>query len=203
MSKHGTASRSAGRVAVATAAILLVPWVAMRFTDEVVWGVGDFLVAGILLFGTGLTYSVAARRANDAAYRIAVGVAVGAALLLVWVNLAVGIIGDEENPANAMFLGVLAVGIIGVLIARFHPHRMARALFATAVAQALVAVIALIAVETSPSVWREASGAQDPGPVVQILGVNGMFVALFLGSAWLFRRAARRLPSAAARPGIT
>jgi Kef-type K+ transport system membrane component KefB len=194
MSKHGTASRSAARVAPATAAILLVPWVAMRFTDEVVWGVGDFLVAGILLFGTGLTHSVAARRANDALYRIAVGVAVGSALLLVWVNLAVGIIGDEGNPANAMYPGVLAVGIIGALIARLDPHRMARALLATAVAQALVAVIALVAVE--------ASGGQAPSPVLQILGVNGMFVALFLGSAWLFRRAARRLPSAAVEPGV-
>jgi len=41
-----------------------------------------------------------------------------------------------------MYIGVLAVGIIGALIARFQPHGMARALFATALAQMLVAVIA-------------------------------------------------------------
>ena len=60
-------------------------------------------------------------------------------------NLAVGIIGTEDNPANLMYGGVLAVGIVGAIIARFQPHGMARALVATALAQALVAVIALIA----------------------------------------------------------
>ena len=82
---------------------------------------------------------------GNSAYRAAVGVALAAAFILVWVNLAVGIIGSEDNPANVMYGGVLAVGIIGAIIARFQPHGMARALVATALAQALVAVIALIA----------------------------------------------------------
>jgi hypothetical protein len=75
---------------------------------------------------------------------------------------------------------VLAVGIIGAVIARFQPRGMAHALFATAIAQTLVAVVALIAGEhQSPA-----------GSVAEILGLNGIFVALFLGSAGLFRRAA-------------
>jgi len=78
-------------------------------------------------------------------YRAAVGVAVGAALLLIWINLAVGIIGDEGNPANLMHIGVLAVGIIGAIFARLRPLGMARVLLATAVAQMLVAMIAQIA----------------------------------------------------------
>jgi hypothetical protein len=78
------------------------------------------------------------------AYRSIVGVALAAAFLLVWVNLAVGIIGTEDYLANVMYVGVLAVGIIGAIIARFRPHGMARALFATALAQALVAVIATL-----------------------------------------------------------
>ena len=133
--------------ALVTACILLLPLVAMQFTDEVVWDLADFVVAGVLLFGAGLTYELVARRARKAgntAYRAAVGVAVATALILVWMNLAVGIIGNEENPANLMYGGVLAVGIIGALIARFQPQGMARALFATALAQMLVAVIALI-----------------------------------------------------------
>lgn len=173
-----TAYRSAVGVALVAAFILLLPLLAMQITDEVVWNLADFAVAGALLVGTGLVYELAARRAGNIAYRVAVGVALAAALLLVWINLAVGIIGTEDNPANLMYVGVLAVGSIGAIIARFEPHGMARALLATALAQALVAVIALIA------------GMQ---PHIGLIVVNGFFVALFVGSAWLFRHAAQEV----------
>ena len=80
------------RIALVTALILLLPLLAMQFTDEVVWDLADFVVAGALLFGTGLTYELIAGKGGNFAYRAAVGVAAAAALLLVWVNLAVGII---------------------------------------------------------------------------------------------------------------
>ena len=132
------------------------------------------------------TYELAARMTGNTAYRAAVGVAVAAGFILVWMNLAVGIIGSEENPANLMFGGVLAVGIIGALIARFQPYGMARALVATALAQALVAVIALIA-------------GLGYTPLVIL---TGFFVALWLTSAWLFRKAAReQVPTVAAPIG--
>ncbi len=131
-------------ILLAVAFILLLPLVAMQFTDEVVWDLADFIVAGALLVGTGLTFELAARMTGNTAYRAAVGLAVVAALILVWMNLAVGLIGSEDNPANLMYGGVLLVGIIGAIIARFRPHGLARALFATALAQALVPVIALI-----------------------------------------------------------
>jgi hypothetical protein len=117
----------------------------MQVTDEVVWDLVDFVVAGALVVGVGVTYELAARMTGNSAYRAAVGVALAAAFILVWGNLAVGIIGSEDNPANLMYGGVLAVGIIGALIARFQPDGMARALFATALAQMVVAVITLIA----------------------------------------------------------
>src|SRR5688500_20220430 len=81
---------------------------------------------------------------RNTTYRFAVGVAVGAAFILVWLSLGVGIIGKDGDPANLMYFGVLAVGIVGALIARFRPRGMARALFATALAQTSVAAIALI-----------------------------------------------------------
>lgn len=167
------------RIALATAGVLLLPLIAMQFTDEVAWDGTDFAVAGILLFGAGLTYVWVAGKGSAVVYRIAVGVAVAAALLLVWMNLAVGLIGNEGNPANLLYLGVLAVGIIGAIIARFRPLGMTRALFATALAQAAVAAIALIAGASKSSVG-------------EILMLNGFFVVLFLGSAWLFRNAARQ-----------
>jgi len=174
------------RIALATACILLLPLLAMQFTDEVVWDLADFAVAGVLLFGAGLTYELIARKAANLTYRAAVGVAVAAALLLVWMNLAVGIIGNEGNPANLMYIGVIAVGTIGALIARFQAHGMARALFAMALAQALVAVIALVTkLGSSGPIWPR-----------DVLIATGFFVSLFVGSALLFRRAAQEQPGA-------
>ncbi|MCG8607827.1 hypothetical protein MJD09_22935 [bacterium] len=167
----------------AAALILLLPLFAMQVTDQVVWDVADFAVFGALLVGAGVTYELAARMTGNTAYRSAVGVALAAAFILVWVNGAVGIIGPEDNDANLMYGGVLTVGIIGAIIARFQPHGMARALFATALAQALVAVIALIA------------GLGSPGNgSLEIVALNGFFVALFVGSALLFQKAARGRP---------
>ena len=127
---------------------------------------------------------------GNIAYRAAVGVAVAAAFILVWMNLAVGIIGTEDNPANLMYGGVLAVGIIGAVIARFQPDGMARALVATALAQALVAVIALIA----------GLGSTGPSWPWSIVILTGFFAALWLISAWLFRKAAREQTPAGAAP---
>ena len=169
------AYRSVAGVALATAFILLIPLLAGW-----PWTLADFVVAGALLFGTGLTYVLVARKAGNIPYRAAVGVALAAALLLVWINLAVGIIGTEDDLANLMYVGVLAVGIFGAIIARFRPHGMARALFATALAQALVAVIVLIFGLGLP--WSQP---------VEILALNAFFVSLFVGSALLFRYAGR------------
>jgi hypothetical protein len=52
------------------------------------------------------------------AYRAAVGVALAAAVILVWLSLGVGVIGKDGDPANLLYVGVLAVGIIGAIIAR-------------------------------------------------------------------------------------
>ncbi len=52
---------------------------------------------------------------RNATYRWAVGVALAAALVLVWLSLGVGIIGRDGDPANLMYFGVLGVGIVGAL----------------------------------------------------------------------------------------
>ena len=79
------------RIALATAAFLLVPLVAMQFTSEVDWALGDFVVAGALLVGAVVSYELVARKRSGRAYRAVIGVAVMALLLLVWVILAVGL----------------------------------------------------------------------------------------------------------------
>ncbi|GHO46053.1 hypothetical protein [Ktedonospora formicarum] len=166
-------------IVLVTALILLLPLVAMLFTDEVSWGPVDFAVAGVILIGTGLTYELITRKASNIVYRLALGLALATASFLVWANLAVGLIGSEGELANLMYIGVLAVGIIGSLIARFQSRGMTLALFVTALAQVLVTVIALIV-----GMYRYLGSS-----VSEILMVNGFFIVLWVGSALLFRRA--------------
>lgn len=80
-----------GRIALVIGLVLLVPLVAMQFTDEVRWSFGDFVVMGALLCGAGLGYTLATRRSRSAACRLGVGVAIGGVFLLTWAHLAVGL----------------------------------------------------------------------------------------------------------------
>ena len=78
-------------VLAATAAILAAQAIAMQFTDEVNWGLFDFVAAAVLLLGTGLAYAVVASKVRTARHRLIAGAVLGLVLLLVWVELAVGI----------------------------------------------------------------------------------------------------------------
>ena len=114
-------------------------------------------------------------------YKTALVLAVATALILFWVIGAVGVLGADGDPADLMYIGVLAVGVTGAIIVRFQPMGMARAMITMAFAQALVTVIALII------------GKQDAPymSVFEIVSLNGFFITLFLGSARLFQKSAR------------
>ena len=172
--------------AIVVAAVLMIPLLA-----KWPWTGSDFVFGAVVLFGSATVFELVARKGSTVAYRAAVGIACAAGLLLVWINAAVGIIGD--GPVNLMYLGVLAVGFVGALIARFQPSGMALALFATALAQMLVPVIALV-------IWK--AGWQDllidpnsphspfhPG-IAQVFGLNAVFAMLWVVSALLFRHVA-------------
>ena len=186
----GNAYRSV--VGVALAAAFLLAWMDLAVStieepDVLAW------MTPIGFFGVPAISAVIAykqTRSRGTAYRAAVGIAFAAAYFLAWASLAVGILGSEDNPANLMYIGVLAVGIGGAIIAGFRPHGMTRALFAAALAQALVPVLALTI--GRPQVTSVMG-------VLGVLGVNAFFVALFVGSALLFRYAARGLTPAGAR----
>jgi hypothetical protein len=154
---------------------------AMQVTDEVAWDLADFAIFGAMLAGACGTYELAARMTGNGTYRAAVGVALAAAFVLVWMNLAVGVIGNEDNPANLMYGGRARGRDHRCRRRALRPHGMARALVATALAQASVAVIA----------WSADWHA---------LVLTGFFVALWLISAWLFWRAAREQTPAGLSP---
>ena len=174
--------RSIIGLAIITGVILLIPLIAMQYTDEVRWTISDFVFAFILLFGTGLIYKFITRKSIHVSYRIAIGFALFTGFFLIWANGAVGIIGSENNPVNLFYYGVIAVGIIGAITARFQPNGLVYTMFAMALAQALVAAIALIG----------GTYQSPPTTVIEILGVNCLFITLFIVSAWLFRHAANK-----------
>lgn len=79
------------RVLLVTAAILLVPAIAMQFTGEVDWGLDDFAAAAGLLLATGGAYVLSARLANKHVQHVLVGCLLAVVLVFAWAELAVGI----------------------------------------------------------------------------------------------------------------
>ncbi len=73
--------------------LLLIPCIAMMFSDEVKWTLFDFIVAGILLLSAGLTLEFILRKVKTSKNRIALCIALFLILFLVWAELAVGIFG--------------------------------------------------------------------------------------------------------------
>ena len=80
-------------IVITVAILLLIPAVAMQFTNEVKWGPFDFLVAGVLMLGTGLLCELVIRKVSRFKYRVALCAAVLIAFILIWLELAVGIFG--------------------------------------------------------------------------------------------------------------
>ncbi len=172
--KHRSAAQ---RIFVITMILLSVPLVAMQFTTEVNWSAGDFLVAAILIAGALCTYEFMILKSRQYYYRIAAGLSALSFLLLVWVNLAVGIIGNEGNPANLIYFGILIAAVVGALISRFKPTGMSYTLIATALLQAAIAL----------TVYLAGLG--------QIFMLSAGFIAIWLVAAWFFRKAATPTPS--------
>ncbi len=80
-------------IVLAAGLLLLIPLIAMQFSAEVNWSLFDFIVAGILLLGTGLLLELVLRTAKNTQQRITLCLAILAGLFLVWAELAVGIFG--------------------------------------------------------------------------------------------------------------
>lgn len=136
-------------------------------------------MAGILLLLAGLLYLLVASRGRSGAYKLAAGITVAAALLLVWGNLAVGFIGSEDNPVNLLYGAVLLVGFIGAVVVKVQPRGMARAMFATALAQFAVPFIALLIKRPELNIG-----------VFWVIMLNTVFAGLWVAAGLLFRRVA-------------
>jgi len=78
-------------ILLAVVVLLLIPLIAMQFTEEVSWTPFDFVIAGFLLLVTGLTCELVLRRVKGGRLRIVICLAILLLLFLIWIELAVGI----------------------------------------------------------------------------------------------------------------
>jgi hypothetical protein len=78
---------------LAAAILLLIPFIAMQFTNTVDWKILDFIIMAILLSGTVLLCEFVLRKVKKFRYRAIVCGAILLAFLLIWAELAVGIFG--------------------------------------------------------------------------------------------------------------
>lgn len=128
----------------AAALLLCIPAIAMRVPGSGFdWTASDFVVMGTLLAAILGAYEFLAGRAPGFAYRAASVLTTLGLFLLIWMNMAVGVIGTEQNGANAMFAAVIAIVAGGGILASFRPRGMRLTLFTAAAAQAAIGVIAV------------------------------------------------------------
>jgi hypothetical protein len=162
------------------AALLLLPLAMMQVNDEWNWGVGDFVFAGVMICGTCMLYETAAKWSGSLAYRGGVVLALAASFLIVWINLAVGIVG-EDSPFNVNFFGLVAMAAAVSFASGFTAKGMARGMACVAAATAFLGVL----LATAPM-----NADVPPGPA-RLLGISLAFAAVWLASAALFGRAAK------------
>lgn len=137
------------------------------------WSLGDFALFGAMLLAVCGSYELAMILSDQRAYRLGFGLTLLGMFLLVFANLAVGIIGSEDNRANLAFFGIPLVGIVGALIARLSARGLATTLYVMAGLQVAAALL---------------FPAQDR---VFMLLVTGIFTTLWLAAAQAFNVAAR------------
>ena len=161
------------RVALVALGLLMVPLVASQVVEGWNWPARAFVFVYVLFFGTGMAYALIARKMDSWAYKAGVGVALVAGFALGWSNMVH--VADSENPANLVYYSVLAVGVVGALLARLKARGLALTLFAMASTLALIAVML-------------PSGA--PPYLARNMAIgHGVYVSLFIASGLLFRHA--------------
>lgn len=163
---------------VGAAALLLVPFVAMRFTSEVDWTLGDFIFAALMLAALCGLVQLAVRRSSRAMYRWAMALAALGGFAVIWVNLAVGIVASEDNDYNLVFFVIILATIAASALVRIRAGAMAKILPLTALAL-------LVALGIGQGL---GSDELHDTRIAEWIGV-AVFAGMFGLSALLFRRA--------------
>lgn len=145
------------------------------------WTLSDFVVAGGMLAALAGAGWFLVNGPQHVAYRFGVAIAVFASILVFWITGAVGIIGSEANNANLLYLGAVALALVGAAVARFRPRGMVIAFSGAATAMAAIACVAVVLG------W----GVEGQAWPFDVLGASAMLAALFAVSAFCFHIASR------------
>jgi hypothetical protein len=163
--------------------LLIVPLTASFFVDGWLWTTFDYVFAWVVFSLVSLGLTLVATGANGFAYKAAGTIAVLTAFLLIWINAAVGIIGDGDllDSPNGLYVAVILGAIMAAVRTRLDSRRMSRVLYGTAMALALIPLISYL-------IWPPSVISWSPG-VLPVFVLNGFFVLSFVISGLLFRRA--------------
>lgn len=144
------------------------------------WTLLDYVTAAGIIGVMGGVLALLINKSRNGFYRLGAAAAVATCFVLVWGNLAVGVVGEPENPVNLLYFATLLIGAVGAFITRFSPRGMAATMATMAVAQCACMAIAF--------------ATRADANLLPSLAVTGLFTAGFAASAWLFLQAARTAP---------
>lgn len=139
------------------------------------WDALDYMVALALLGASAAAYWIATRPARSVWHHLAVMIGAGGALLLLWMQLAVGLVGDGDHPINQAMGLVLVVSAIGALLSRFRASGMRTTLLVAAGTQMVLGALGFILL---PAMYFS-----------DIFLVTAFFSGLWTASAFLFHLA--------------
>lgn len=180
--------------AVVIAVLISIPLTLTALGDRIPnngwhWEFPDCIFAYVVLFGAACTYELISANAKNSAYKIAAGIGVFGALALLWINAAVGIIGNDDG-SNLLYMLVPLIGLVGAGSVHAKPKGMSHVLFAMAIMQFLVPMTVYCiwksGIWLSEVTWEHGS--------LRIFALNTFFVLLFSASGLLFRKAAMTAP---------
>jgi len=162
--------------------VIFAVLVGLTLAGKLDWGVMDFVFVTVILFGGLGAYRFVSGRGQGRTFHLAVAMSLATALSMIWVTLAVGIIGSEDNQANIMYVVVLGIGLLGSIIARFRAPGMKWTMVWVTIAQFAVTILAY-------TIWKPETEEHVFSTVI----LNLCYVMLFLSSAVLFHRASRQV----------
>ncbi len=165
-----------------TLGILVLPAIGELTVESWDWGPAGFLLMGTLLFVTFLMIELLAKQSSNTLYKIAVALTTLTTFGIIYVNLAVGIIGDGNNTSACYFL-VVPVGFIGLAVSRLKPKGLSITAFCMAAIVLLVPTIALL--------LNDPYILEAPGPL-KVFILSACIAACYVVAGVLFRQAARK-----------
>ncbi len=154
---------------------LLVPLLASFFVEGWQWSGFDYVFAWVMFSFVSLAITLVLTSNNPPLYKLAIAVTAISTFLLIWINAAVGIIGDGD--INMLYLLIPLILVFGALLSRLQAQGMAYTLFGMAFTQVLIPVIAFSVLRVQFTSMRS---------IGELSILNGFWIVMFIVSGLLF-----------------